>query len=561
MELVVRHMLKMRDRYVGTSPFLVKHAMNGGVLGGLLILGSLVVYATGGTAYAYPYLMLIPVLLGAAWYLLPGGLLVALVAGVLMALMPLNVDAGTFQSPGNWLIRIAMYLFLGGVAGWLFQSRRRATEARIAVARMDPRSGLPNTVSLEEDLRESLRHRQKGRSVGLMLVRITDITDVMEAMGMDATDELILAMGERLRHAVRGGATAYRFSNAELALIIDDIVPDDLAYIAERLTEIGEESLQIQQVPIRVQLVMGSSVAPRGESTPETLIHEARIAMFAAIERRRSHSHYSPAFQRRTIQAIRLIARVRKGLAEGEFALHYQPKIRLADDRVCGCEGLIRWRDSDGDMIPPGTFMPKVENTTLISPVTRFVVEQACRFAANETGPGVVSINLSVHNLYDEALLQDIRKLAGQLASLTHTLEVEITESALIGDLEAACEAIQRIRDFGVGVSIDDFGTGFASFEYLRHLPITGLKIDRSFVTGLEQDKRARDLMACMIDVGHALGLVVTAEGVETAGQRNCLRELGCDQAQGFYFSPALCASDYREWCREYATRQRLTSR
>ena len=196
---------------------------------------------------------------------------------------------------------------------------------------------------------------------------------------------------------------------------------------------------------------------------------------------------------------------------------------------------------------------PSSPLTTLISPVSRFVVEEACRFAATEAGTGAVSINLSVHNLYDEALLGVIKRLAGQLDETAHTLEVEITESALIGDLESASAAIRQIRDFGVGVSIDDFGTGFASFEYLRHLPISGLKIDRAFIVDLEEDKRARDLMACMINVGHALGLVVTAEGVETSGQYECLRELGCDQAQGFFFSSALQAPGYREWFREYA--------
>lgn len=556
MEFVARHMQNLRRQYRVTPPSLVKHAMNLGVLGLLLMLGSLVVYVTGGTTYAYPYLLLIPVLLGAAWYLLPGGLIVALAAGVLMAFMPLSVEAGISQVTSNWLMRAAMYLLLGGVAGWLFQSRRRAAEERVAIARIDPRSGLPNTVALEEDLLKSLLQQKGGKSVGLMLVRITDITDIMEAMGMDASDELVLAIGERLRQAIRGGATAYRFSSAELALIVHDIEPEDLQRIANRLVEMGEESLQIQRVPVRVQLVMGSSISTSGEDSPETLIREARTAMFAAIERRLSHSSYSPAFSRRTVQAIRLIARVRKGLAEGEFELHYQPKIRLADGSVCGCEGLIRWRGSDGRLIPPGMFMPKVENTTLITPVSRFVVEEASRFAEKHMDLGELSINLSVHNLYDEEVLEVVKELAERSRPHRYTLEVEITESALIGDLGAASEAIQRLRDFGVGVSIDDFGTGFASFEYLRHLPITGLKIDRAFIVDLEEDKRARDLMACMIDVGHALGLVVTAEGVETPGQYECLCELGCDQAQGFYFSPALPAPEYLEWCHDYAARQ-----
>ncbi|MGB8714574.1 MAG: EAL domain-containing protein, partial [Onishia taeanensis] len=165
---------------------------------------------------------------------------------------------------------------------------------------------------------------------------------------------------------------------------------------------------------------------------------------------------------------------------------------------------------------------------------------------------GQVSINLSVHNLYDENLHTLLSELVKQSGMSPERMEVEITESALIGDVESARDAIQRIRDLGIGVSIDDFGTGFASFEYLQHLPITGLKIDRAFVVNLDSDERARKLMACMIDIGHALDLVVTAEGVETSQQEKILRQLGCDQAQGFYYSKALPAAEYHDWCGEY---------
>ncbi|GGX90543.1 hypothetical protein GCM10007160_17510 [Litchfieldella qijiaojingensis] len=517
--------------------------------------GTLAVYLTGGTTYSYPYLMLVPVLLAAAWYELPGALVVAMAAGLLMAAMPLDVADGTSQAPSNWLIRLGLYLALGAIAGWLFHLLRKSSETREIVARTDPRSGLPNPIALKEDLADWLAaSRRHGTSVGLILVRITDITDVLEAMGADASDELVSAISERLSCEVPEVEGIYHFNTAELMLVLSDIAHDELERIARRLAEVGEDNLVVQDVPMRAQLVLGSSLQQARDTQPDDLIHEARIAMFAALEKQRFHCHFSPAFKRRTVQTIKMISQVRRGLEQGEFELHYQPKIRLLDGRVCGCEGLIRWRDGEGGLISPGLFMPKVENTTLIAPLTRFVASEACRFVADD--PGSVSINFSVRNLFDEELLHMLQDMVEEHRIAPQRLEIEITESALMQDLGAAKRAIERMRCHGIGVSIDDFGTGFASFNYLRHLPITGLKIDRAFVNGLELDERARKLIACMIDVGHALDLVVTAEGVENAMQRDILRELGCDQAQGFLYAPALPLDRYHEWRRAYAACQ-----
>lgn len=532
------------------------HAFRSATLLLLLGAGSLVVYLTGGTAYAYPYLMLVPVLLAAAWYGLPGALLVGLAAGLLMALMPLEVATGTYQTTDNWLIRLGLYIALGAFAGGLFRLLHHSSAAREATVRSDPRSGLPNLIALEEELGEALEENRRSgqKAVGLILVRITDITDVLEAMGADASDELLAEISKRLSRELPEVAGIYHFSAAELVLLLREVDLADVERIAQRLIEVGEENLVVREIPMRAQLVLGSSLQAGGETCPDDLIREARVAMFAAVEKHRSHCHYSPAFQRRTIQAIKLISRVRHGLEQGEFELHYQPKIRLSDNGICGCEGLLRWRDGEGGLIPPGLFMPKVENTTLISPVTRFVADEACRFAA--LGSGTISINFSVRNLFDEELLCLLKTMIEDSGVAPSRLEIEITESALMQDLTAAKRAIERIRGYGIGVSIDDFGTGFASFEYLRHLPITGLKIDRAFVSGLEDDAKARKLMACMIDAGHALDLVVTAEGVETTAQRDILRQLGCDQAQGFLYSPAIPAVQYLEWSQRHGVCQ-----
>lgn len=521
------------------------------ILVALLALGTLIVYVTGGTRYAYPYLMLIPVLLAGAWYTWRGSLLVALMAGLLMAAMPLTVASGEAQATLNWVIRLCLYLAIGAFAGVLFERLRQSHLNLERAARTDPRAGLPNEIALEAELSRLLKAPQRldGRSTGVILIRIEDVSEIMEALGADACDDLVLAIDRRLVRLGPNLLGCYRVSGAELALLLWPVGLDELNRIAARVVELGEDNLLALGVPLRAQLVLGSALHKSPDDTPGSLVREARIAMLAATEKQRSYCHFQPAFARRGVQNVKLIAQVRRSLAKGEFELHYQPKLRLADGEVTGYEGLIRWRDAQGNLIPPGMFMPKVENTTLIAPVTRFVATEACRFAMRQEKR--VSINFSVRNLMDDALLEELGEHVRQSGMEPSRLEVEITESALVHDLFAAKRALERIRSCGIRVSIDDFGTGFSSFEYLRHLPLTGLKIDRAFVEGLEHDRRARKLMACLIDVGHALDLEVTAEGVETQEQHRLLQEMGCDQAQGFLYAKALPAEEVLAWQRE----------
>lgn len=538
-------------------PAALRHLLRGLMLAALLALGTALVYVTGGTRYAYPYLMLIPVLLAGAWYTWKGSLAVAFAAGLLMAMMPLSVATGEAQTVLNWLIRLGLYLIIGGFAGGLFERLQQSRINMELAARTDPRAGLPNDIALESDLACWLRRqpRQDGRKVGLVLVRLDDLDDVIEALGADASDALAVAMSERFSRLGPNLAGCYRLSDGELMLLFWPVEREELERLALRVVELGEDNLVVLGVPLRVQLVLGSTLQQREQDTPGSLIREARIAMLAASEKHRSHCHFQPSFARRSVQNVKLIARVRRGLEQGEFELHYQPKVRLGDGRINGCEGLIRWRDESGSLVSPGLFMPKVENTTLIAPVTRFVLNEACDFALRYGNR--VSINFSVRNLMDDVLVEELRQRVQESGLDPSLLEIEITESALMHDLFAAKLALERMCGFGIHVSVDDFGTGFSSFEYLRHLPITGLKIDRAFVSGLEQDARARKLMACLIEVGHALDLEVTAEGVETEPQHHILRELGCDQAQGFLYAKAMPADDLLHWCRERERRLR----
>lgn len=515
----------------------------------MLAGGTALVYVTGGTTYSWAYLLFAPVLLGAAVFGLPGALLVALLAGLALGpFMPLDVARGLGQSTENWVARIAFFLGIGGFAGALFQRLSHETSARSAAARRDPRTGLANQVALEEVLTRAMDiARLTGRRVSIVLVRAADLFDALDAVGADAADEIVQVLGARIHAAAPNSEDVFRFSASELALVLTGVDDPSLEHYARRIRDMGEDALVIRDVPVRVELMIGIASAEHGREAPYELIRRARIALFAARERERDYCFYEPQHERRTADTIRLIARLREALEANEFELYYQPKMTLAGERVAGAEALIRWVDPEEGLVPPGRFMPKVEQTRLIEPLTHFVAREAWRFVSTHDQLGV-SINLSPRSLYDESLMSLLQALVSSGEIEPGRLEIEVTETALMRQPDEAVKALRRFRSMGLGISIDDFGTGHSSFEYLRRFPVTGLKIDRVFIQDMESDARTLNLVRCMIDVAHGLDLLVTAEGVETDTACTLLRELGCDHVQGFHFSPALPGDEFLQW-------------
>jgi EAL domain-containing protein (putative c-di-GMP-specific phosphodiesterase class I)/GGDEF domain-containing protein len=537
-----------RRRPIPAWPAPARHTLFVAAILLLLGAGTLLVYVTGGTGYAYPYLMLIPVLIAAALYDYYGGIITAIIAGLLVGpAMPLEVQQAIPQDAANWLLRLGLYVVIGGFAGVLFGRFRHMAKAREAAVRTAT-CGLLNQSALITDTRRALENSAStDASVALVLIQVADFTELLSGIGADAGDDLMRAIGQKLCRALDNASQVYRLGASELALLITASGEKHVCHVLDTIGLVGEETVVVHDVPVRAQLVSGITRTTGAECEPQELIRRVRVAVFEALEHHQPYCWYAPEYERDTAETIRLIAQVRHALAAGQFELHYQPKIRLSDGAVWGCEGLIRWRESENRLIAPGLFMPKVERTTLISPVTRFVTLQAFQFLRHQ-GHGPVSINFAVSNLFDEKLLAWLFHLVEDQQIEPHRLEIEITEGALIHDPEAAKSVLGRLKDAGVCVLLDDFGTGYSSFEHLRHLPISGLKIDRAFVKDLETDHRARKLMACMIEVAHALDVVVTAEGVETEGQAEILRELGCDLAQGFLYARPMLEQDYFQW-------------
>lgn len=520
---------------------------------GLLFAGAAVlVYVTGGTKLAWPYVILMPVLIAAARFGVTGGVLGGVIGGLLIGpLMPLDVAADIPQQTENWLIRLAFYTGLGAFTGLLFRLKNRESARREVDARTDTDSGLPNKTALMEAL-EEFRSSGLDRCPLLHLVRVVQLAEIIGVTGAAAADELIVEIARRLRSHVGEQAQAYRFSASELMLVMPapTQTPEE---IAERAAHSVDEPIEVRGIPVHVELVMGSAGGDISNTEPRDLVRQARMSMVAAAEHHRSHSHYSPTYERESARSVMLLGRVRHGLQANEFELYYQPKIRASDSDVDGCEALIRWHDAEGSLIPPGQFMPSVERSALIDPLTRFVVQAANDFAVHPDARPL-SINFTVRNLLDRELAEFLRRTAAENELAAESIEIEITEGAIIRDPAAARQAIEQLREHGFRVSLDDFGTGYSSFEYLRFLPLTGLKIDRAFVHALDSDPRAEQLMTCMVQVGHALGLEVVAEGVETGEHVAFLRRIGCDVLQGFYFARPMPGTRYREWYQQYMT-------
>ncbi|MEO9524368.1 MULTISPECIES: EAL domain-containing protein [Marinobacter] len=522
------------------------------VVCGLLGLSAFIVYTTGGTKYAYPYVIFLPIVLTAAWFGSIPAIVSALVAGVLLGpLMPLDAKAGVMQSTDNWLIRIGFFCLIAFFTSWLFQALRNSTLRLLREVQLDKDTGLPNKAALNEDLRRVLSFARSQKtskaSPAVILIRMQDLWEVIDAMGSEAAEKVVKSVADNIRSAFRAEHRIYRFSNSELLLLFFAESREDVDSAAGLVSRVGEKESEVDGLPLRVQLVAGSYLVDQHDLAPELVINRARTGLVAAIETSQFYKAYDPVLDRQTAGRVQLISRVRDGLAKNQFTLFYQPKICLKTGEHIGSEGLLRWFDDDGKMVLPGVFMPKLESTTLIEPVTRFVIRKACE-DIEQFNLSAVSINFSTKNLRDDALIQNLGEIVSLYGVEPGKLEIEITEGALISDPAHAKLSIERLREQGFLVSLDDFGTGYSSFQYLSQLPLSGLKIDRAFVMELENSARARTVLSSMVKMAHALDLTVTIEGVETAEQYDIVTELGADVVQGFYFAKPLSCKDYQAW-------------
>jgi diguanylate cyclase (GGDEF)-like protein/PAS domain S-box-containing protein len=430
--------------------------------------------------------------------------------------------------------------------------RIEAQEALTHNALHDPLTGLPNRSLLLDRIEVALaRSARIGKSVAVLFLDLDRFKLINDSRGHAAGDVVLRAVADRLRAAVRPSDTVGRLGGDEFVVICEDgVAVWEATVLGERLIRTLEESFEVEGGEVFVTVSVGIAIAEPATSADE-LLRDADVAMYQAKQRGRARCEFFDEAMR-TEAALRLetATALHRALERNEFQTFYQPMIDLHSGAIVGVEALVRWSHPERGLISPAMFIPLAEEQGLIVPIGATVLDEACRQWARWRSefpgrdPLVLNVNISARQLHSPEFVESIRAVLLAYGVDPGMLCLELTESVLIEDVEAQRHTLAALRELGVGLAIDDFGTGYSSLTYLKRFPVNGIKIDQTFVAGLGRDAFDSAIIESVIELAHAVGLHVTAEGVETLDQLLRLRALGCDYAQGYYFARPQPAAD-----------------
>ncbi|HYM82825.1 MAG TPA: EAL domain-containing protein [Candidatus Dormibacteraeota bacterium] len=423
---------------------------------------------------------------------------------------------------------------------------RRTLEERLArQARTDRVTGLPNREELGDRLSAALspEHRH-APFAALVLLDIDRFKVVNERLGHAAGDELLSAVGRRLVDALRPGDTVARFGGDEFAVLVEEVSSaDEVAAIGSRLADEFRLPFDLHGRDAFATAHMGVVLLQPGTATPGEAFRDAEIALHRAkADPTGVYALFDPTMSRETLERLELEADLRGAIHHGDLRVHYQPIVDLATGRIEGVEALARWDHPTRGPVPTAEFIALAEESGLILPLGRSVLEQACRQArawqlADPDRSLTVNVNLSARQFLEPDIAHEITDILTRTGLDPARLELEITESILMDRSEAAIATLRELRALGVRLALDDFGTGYSSLAYLKHLPLDSIKVDRTFIAELGADPAAEPIVSAVVSLAHGLGIEVVAEGIETAEQLEVVTRIGCDHGQGFVFA------------------------
>ena len=440
-----------------------------------------------------------------------------------------------------------------------FHQVRHLAEVRYQ-AITDDLTGLPNRRAFVAALEHSLEAPENSTGVAVLLVDLDRFKEVNDVLGHVMGDRLLIEVGSRLALVLRPGDVLARLGGDEFGLVLPGVKAKDALVVARRVSDALEATFMLDDLTPQIGGSIGVAMWPLHSDSAQGLLQCADVAMYAAKSRRSGVELYDAAYGAAGRDRIEMAKMLRIAMERDQFVLHYQPKLDLLTDEITGVEALVRWQHPTLGLLHPDAFLPIAEQIGCLELLTRLVLAMAIDQARRWHRDGqclTVAVNLSASNLDDDALAGDVAKmlLAADLPS--SALNLEITETMLMGDMDKAAATLDAIDALGITLSVDDFGTGFSSLTYLRDLPVKQLKIDRSFITDVTRNASDAAIVKSTIDLAHALGLKVVAEGVEDEASLTLLRHFGCDEAQGFYLCTPQPAARITVWMHRHAKRLR----
>tara|TARA_R110002167_G_scaffold30424_5_gene100556 strand:- start:15694 stop:17388 length:1695 start_codon:yes stop_codon:yes gene_type:complete len=521
-----------------------------------MILVYFVVVNTGGIKYVFSHSMYLPIVFSAVLFGTLGGVVAAVIGGLILGpFVPIDTLTGEAQLTINWLYRTGFFALIGSTVGLASDGIRSYIKHLRWSVRHDNASYLPNRFALEADIKalSNVEYKQEVKyPFCLTMISLANSKEIETSFGTTALDYILMQMSSRIKKETEAETIVYRTSSNELCLLFKESKLVEINDFCKRLRKYFQEPFRFNALQLHGDIQIGVVKFDKVVQSPSYYIQKASAAAVQAeIANAPNILELNQGSDSAIVENIEILGRLKEALDSSQLQLHYQPKIDLDSGAIMHAEALMRWHHPTLGAIPPTKFIPRAERSTLINRLTEFAIDEALRQVVLWKKIGFslkVAVNISAQNLSQPSFVFQVMTLLDKHGLDGSSLELELTENSLMNNVNNAIEVLTKLTKLGIVVSIDDFGTGYSSLQYLQKLPVSIIKIDKSFILNLATDDGSRYIVDAAVNLAHKIDMKVVAEGVEDQQSLNILKEIGCDYAQGFFISHPLPASDFAKW-------------
>lgn len=526
----------------------------------LILASSALVLATGGTQVVYVHTMYLPIILASLVFGIRGGILASLIGGLMLGpFVPVDVDTGLMQTQSAWLIRTGFFLLLGILTGafadlvrfYLRQIRWRLFN--------NETTQLPNKLSLLQYIEKIKASKDEEVSANhLYLIDVINLEDNVLKLGAKVEALTLGKLAKRLEEDTDDSTACFHLRNGKFAL-----VGGELNEIRPVIHEVLATPISYEGIPLLLNYVWSSVSLNDDVDDTEEYLRRVEVSLTEARRRNQNYFGYTPGLEQFARENVELLGLFKRALDDNDLYLHYQPKYRFSDQNTFSIEALVRWNDPLRGLISPGKFIPLVEDSSLIDPLTLWVIDRALAdftsLQREQINLESVAVNISAINLLADNFVENIRAMLAKHRLNPSVLELELTENAVMSDINDAVLVLNKIADYNIKLSIDDYGTGFSSLQYLDRLPISSLKIDQMFVKNMLADPNKHHIVETTAELAKRLELSLIAEGVESQEMEDALVDLGCEYGQGFHFGRPMSLPDLKKFLKQREEKEPLS--